>query len=42
MRLMSKRKKLSVNNFYNMDENKLKIIASEKDLGIIFDDTLHV
>ena len=38
MRLMSKRKKLAVNNFYNMDENKLKIVASEKDLGVIFDD----
>ena len=40
MRLMPKRKKLAVNNFYNMDENKLKIVASEKDLGVIFDDEL--
>ena len=40
MRLMSKRKNLAVNNFYNMDENKLNIVASGKDLGVIFDDEL--
>ena len=37
---MSKWKKLAINNFYNMDENKLKIVASEKYLGVIFDDEL--
>ena len=40
MRLMSKRKKLAVINFYSMDENKLKIVASKKDLGVIFDNRL--
>ena len=29
-----------VKNFYNMDETRLKIVKSEKDLGILFNDDL--
>ena len=42
MRLMSKCTRLAINNFYNMDENKLKIIKSENDVGVIFMTNTHL
>ena len=33
-------KGLAVNNFYDIDRNEFKIVKSENDLGVIFDDML--
>ena len=40
MRIMSNRKELAINGYYNMDEKKLANVNIEKDLGIIFDSEL--
>ena len=40
MRIKSNLKKVSVKNFYNLDDVRLNIVRSEEDLGIIFDQTL--
>ena len=37
MRICSNAKKLSVNPYYDMDAIRLKVVESEKDLGVIFD-----
>ena len=40
MRIKPKRKTMSVNSFYDIDQTRLKIVKAEKDLGIVFDDEL--
>ena len=40
MRIKPKRKTMSVNSFYDIDQTRLKIVKTEKDLGIVFDDEL--
>ena len=41
MRIKQRSKALPFECFYNIDETRLKVVHSEKDLGIIFDDNLH-
>ena len=40
MRYMMSSRNTSIKSFYNMDETRLKIVTSEKDLGILFKDDL--
>ena len=40
MRIKPKRKTMSVNSFYDIDQTRLKSVKAEKDLGIVFDDEL--
>ena len=41
MRIASKFKKMSFKSYYNMDETRLKVVETEKDLGVIFDSSLN-
>ena len=41
MRIKQRSKALLFACFYNIDETRLKVVHSGKDLGIIFDDNLH-